>query len=184
MRSRSFAPLDPQAGEEEALASRRQLMMHAEKLAAELAEALDALHGEGTSGARLAAALRRIERQAPVAPQLLIPVAEALERVLSETNAARAKIEEAIALSAFEPKELERAEERLFALRALARKHRVAVDDLPAVARSARNGAGGARYQRGAGRRIGQGRGGRAQGLRDQRARLEQGKAAGGQAAR
>ncbi len=123
--------LDPQAGEEEALASRRQLMMHAEKLAAELSEALDALAGEGTSGARLAAALRRIERQAPVAPQLLIPVAEALERVLSETNAARAKIEEAIALSAFEPKDLERAEERLFALRALARKHRVAVDDLP-----------------------------------------------------
>ena len=56
--------LDPQAGEEEALAERRQLMMHAEKLAAELAEALDALAGEGTSGARLAAALRRIERQA------------------------------------------------------------------------------------------------------------------------
>jgi DNA repair protein RecN (Recombination protein N) len=123
--------LDPQVGEEEALASRRQLMMHAEKLAAELSEALDALAGEGTSGARLAAALRRIERQAPVAPQLLIPVAEALERVLSETNAARARIEEAIALSAFEPKDLERAEERLFALRALARKHRVAVDDLP-----------------------------------------------------
>ena len=123
--------LDPQPGEEEALASRRQLMMHAEKLAAELSEALDALAGEGTSGARLAAALRRIERQAPVAPQLLIPVAEALERVLSETNAARARIEEAIALSAFEPKDLERAEERLFALRALARKHRVAVDDLP-----------------------------------------------------
>jgi DNA repair protein RecN (Recombination protein N) len=51
--------------------------------------------------------------------------------VLIETETARAKIEEAIALSAFEPKDLERAEERLFALRALARKHRVAVDDLP-----------------------------------------------------
>ncbi len=123
--------LDPQPGEEESLAERRQLMMHAEKLAAELSEALDALAGEGTSGARLAAALRRIERQSPVAPHLLTPVAEALERVLTETDTARAKIEEAIALSAFEPKDLERAEERLFALRALARKHRVAVDDLP-----------------------------------------------------
>jgi DNA repair protein RecN (Recombination protein N) len=59
-------------------------------------------------------------------------VAEALERVLSETNAARAKIEEALAATAFEPQELEHAEERLFALRALARKHRVGVDDLPA----------------------------------------------------
>jgi DNA repair protein RecN (Recombination protein N) len=125
--------LDPQAGEEEALASRRQLMMHAEKLAAELAEALDALQGEGTSGARLAAALRRIERQASLAPAMLAPVAEALERVLAETEAARTKIEEAIAATSFEPKELERAEERLFALRALARKHKLAVDDLPGL---------------------------------------------------
>jgi DNA repair protein RecN (Recombination protein N) len=125
--------LDPQPDEEEALASRRQLMMNAEKLAAELAEALDALQGEGTSGARLAAALRRIERQATVAPGLLAPVAEALERVLTETNAARAKIEDALAATSFEPKEAERAEERLFALRALARKHRVTVDQLPAL---------------------------------------------------
>jgi DNA repair protein RecN (Recombination protein N) len=60
-------------------------------------------------------------------------VAEALERVLAETNAARAKIDEAGAAIAFEPSELERAEERLFALRTLARKHKVAVDDLPAL---------------------------------------------------
>jgi DNA repair protein RecN (Recombination protein N) len=124
--------LDPQAGEEEALASRRQLMMNAEKIAGELNEALDALQGEGTDGARLAAALRRIERQAGTGGALLASVAEALERVLAETDAARAKIEEALAATAFEPHELERAEERLFALRALARKHRVGVDDLPA----------------------------------------------------
>ena len=52
--------------------------------------------------------------------------------MLSETEAARAQIEEALAATDFEPHELERAEERLFALRALARKHRVGVDDLPA----------------------------------------------------
>ena len=125
--------LDPQAGEEDALASRRQLMMNAEKIAAELNEALDALQGEGTGGARLAAALRRIERQASVGGPVLTLVAEALERVLAETNTARARIEEALALTAFEPKDLERAEERLFALRALARKHKVVVDDLPVL---------------------------------------------------
>ena len=97
------------------------------------AEALDAFQGEGTGGARLAAALRRIERQAAIAGPVLIPVAEALERVLAETNIARAKIEEALGLTAFEPNELERAEERLFALRALARKHKLMVDDLPAL---------------------------------------------------
>ncbi|MBK5199162.1 MAG: DNA repair protein RecN [Methyloceanibacter sp.] len=125
--------LNPERGEEETLASRRQLMMHAEKIAAELNEALDALQGEGTDGARLAAALRRIERQAAVGGAVLALVVEALERVLAETNTARARIEEALALTAFEPKELERAEERLFALRALARKHKVMTDDLPAL---------------------------------------------------
>jgi len=125
--------LDPEQGEEEALAARRQLMMNAEKIAAELNEALDALQGEGTSGSRLAAALRRIDRQAPSAGPVLALVAEALERVLAETDTARARIEEALALTAFEPKELERAEERLFALRGLARKHKVMVDDLPAL---------------------------------------------------
>jgi DNA repair protein RecN (Recombination protein N) len=125
--------LNPQTGEEEGLASRRQLMMHAEKIAGELDEALDALQGEGTGSARLAAALRRIERQVGLTGGLLAPVAEALERVLAETEAARASIEQALAALAFEPKDLERAEERLFALRAAARKHKVAVDDLPAV---------------------------------------------------
>jgi DNA repair protein RecN (Recombination protein N) len=125
--------LDPQPGEEDALASRRQLMMHAEKIAAELAEALDALQGEGTDGARLAAALRRIERQAQLASGLLAPIAEALQRVIAETNAARAKVEEAMAQMAFEPRELESVEERLFGLRAAARKHKVLVDDLPAL---------------------------------------------------
>jgi DNA repair protein RecN (Recombination protein N) len=125
--------LDPKPGEEEALASRRQMMMHAEKIASELSEALDALQGEGTDGARLAAALRRIERQAQLARGLLAPIAEGLERVLAETEAARAKVEEALAETSFEPKELESVEERLFGLRAAARKHKVMVDDLPAL---------------------------------------------------
>jgi len=123
--------LDPQPGEEDALAAKRQLMMQGEKIAGELNEALDALQGEGTGGARLAAALRRIERQAGPVQQVLAPVAEALERVLAETNTARATIEQALAATAFEPEQLERAEERLFALRAAARKHKVSVDDLP-----------------------------------------------------
>ena len=125
--------LDPRPGEEQTLAARRQLMMQAEKLAVELNEALDALNGEGTASARIAAILRRIERQTGPEQALFAPVAEALERVLGETNAARARIEEALSQTAFAPEELERAEERLFALRALARKHKLQVDDLPAL---------------------------------------------------
>jgi len=125
--------LAPEHGEEEALAARRQLMMNAEKIAGELNEALDALQGEGTAGPRLAAALRRVERQAASSGAVLTLVAEALERVLAETETARARVEEALSLTAFEPIDLERAEERLFALRAVARKHRVQVDDLSAL---------------------------------------------------
>ncbi|MGD8354323.1 MAG: DNA repair protein RecN [Methyloceanibacter sp.] len=129
--------LSPEPGEEEALSSRRQLMMSAEKIASELNEALDALQGEGTTGARLASALRRIERQATAAgagsASPFVAVADALERVLSETESAREKIEETLSAMAFEPGDLERTEERLFALRALARKHRVQVDALPAL---------------------------------------------------
>jgi DNA repair protein RecN (Recombination protein N) len=125
--------LDAKPGEEESLAARRQLMMQAEKLAEELREALDALQGSGTAEARMAAALRRIERQAGPAQELLRPVAEALERVLAETDAARTTIETALSSTDFAPAELEQAEERLFALRALARKHMVSVDGLPAL---------------------------------------------------
>lgn len=125
--------LEPEAGEEEALAERRQLMMNAEKIASELDEALDALQGEGTASARIASALRRIERQPEAAAALLAPAAEALERVLLETEQARSTIEYLLTEIAFEPEELERTEARLFSLRALARKHKVAVDDLPAL---------------------------------------------------
>lgn len=57
----------------------------------------------------------------------------ALERVLNETNDALERLDQALADTNFEPKELEEAEERLFALRALARKHKVSVADLPAL---------------------------------------------------
>ena len=123
--------LDPKSDEEEALAQRRQLMMHAEKIAGDLEEARDALAGDGTAHARIGAVLRKLERQEPETVKVLGPVAEALERVLSETNDARERVEQAISDTQFEPSALEEAEERLFALRALARKHTIAVSGLP-----------------------------------------------------
>ena len=126
--------LDPKEDEEAALAERRQIMMHAEKIADDLTEALDALGGEGTSLARLGAALRKLERQSDKASALLEPVVAALARVLDETNESRDALESALRATAFEPTELERAEERLFALRAISRKHNVAIAELPGLA--------------------------------------------------
>jgi len=127
--------LDPRQDEEAALAERRQIMMHAEKIADDLTEALDALGGEGTNLARLGAALRKLERQSDKASALLEPVVAALGRVLDETNEAREALEAGLRATAFEPSELERAEERLFALRAISRKHNVAITELPGLAK-------------------------------------------------
>ena len=125
--------LDPKPDEEETLAERRQLMMHAEKIAADLDEAKAALLGDGTAHARLSAALRKLERLPPETAKLLAPVTKALERVVIETNEARDQVERAIAAADYSPEELEKAEDRLFALRALARKHNTPVEGLAAL---------------------------------------------------
>jgi DNA repair protein RecN (Recombination protein N) len=123
--------LAPEKDEEEALANRRQLMMNAEQFAAILAEAREALSADGTLDARLNAALRKVERRRSQAMGTLDELCAALERVLTELGEAQSAVGEAEERFFFDPKELEKAEERLFALRAAARKHRVQVSELP-----------------------------------------------------
>ena len=60
----------------------------------------------------------------------LIRPSRALDRALSEAIEAQALLDRALADADLDPRQLEHVEERLFALRALARKHGVAVDDL------------------------------------------------------
>jgi DNA repair protein RecN (Recombination protein N) len=134
--SHSLEELDglaPEAGEEDRLAERRHLMMEAEKIAAELAEALESVGGRGSPAPVIASALRRLERRADQFPDLLGPVVTALDQALGALEEARSAAEAAMRGAAFDPNELETAEERLFALRAAARKHQVSVDDLPAL---------------------------------------------------
>jgi DNA repair protein RecN (Recombination protein N) len=123
--------LAPQTDEEEALAQARQLMMNAEQFAGAVAEARDALSGDGTLDGRLNAALRKLERRRAQAVGKLDPLCAALDRVIQEMAEAQRAVNEAEASFSCDPKELEKAEERLFALRALARKHRVQVGELP-----------------------------------------------------
>lgn len=125
--------LDPQGDEEHVLAERRQLMMQAEKVAGDLKDALDVFDGNGSFIARLSAVLRKLERRLEQAPDILADPVAALDKALSEADATREALERAIAESAFDPRELEQAEERLFALRAAARKHAVQVFELPGV---------------------------------------------------
>ena len=130
-RLHELGELDPRQGEEEELAQRRHALQNREKVVGTLSEALAAVAGEGGALARLGAAERRLERSAGLAPELLEPAAAALGRALIEAAEAEAVLETALRDMEGERGTLEAVEERLFALREVARKHRVAVDALP-----------------------------------------------------
>ncbi|RKF14812.1 DNA repair protein RecN [Roseovarius spongiae] len=121
--------LDPQPGEEAALDSRRRLMQGAEKMRGDVDRARQAVGPDGAEGAA-ADALRWLEGAAgEVGERLEAPLA-ALARALVELDEAGRGIEDCLEALSFDPLELEAAEERLFAIRGLARKHGVAPDEL------------------------------------------------------
>ncbi len=126
--------LAPQAGEETALAARRTSMMQAEKVADDLREAHETVAGNQSPVEAFGAAIRRLERRAAQAPALLDPAVKALDAAMTAIEEARAHLESALRAADHDPQELERIEERLFALRAAARKYNSAVDDLAALA--------------------------------------------------
>ncbi len=126
--------LAPQSGEETALAERRTGMMQAEKVAEDLRDAHDVITGANSSLPALAAVIRRLERRSSQAPSLVEPAVKALDTALMALEETRGHLEAALRTADFDPAELERIEERLFALRAAGRKYNVPVDELAALA--------------------------------------------------
>ncbi|GLK82261.1 DNA repair protein RecN [Ancylobacter defluvii] len=129
-----LAALGAEVGEEERLATRRSEMMRYQKIAADLGEAHEAVGGHGSPVPALAAAVRRLERRAGEAEALVRPAVEAIDEALGALELARTLLEAALSAADFDPRELERIEERLFALRAAGRKYSCRVDDLPQTA--------------------------------------------------
>jgi len=125
--------LAPQSGEETALADRRAAMMQAEKSAEDLRATLDTVTGPQSPVPPLATAVRRLERRAVQAPALVEPVVKAIDAALTALDEARTHLEHALRVADYDPGELERIEERLFALRAAGRKYNVPVDNLAAL---------------------------------------------------
>ena len=126
--------LSVQPDEEEALAARRQAMMQGEKVAADIREAREHLAGEASVLPVLLSVSRRLQRRMPQAPGLIEPSVKALDAAIEALDAAARAVEAAIEASLVDPLELERCEERLFALRAMSRKYGVGVADLPRAA--------------------------------------------------
>ncbi|MFY9895762.1 MAG: DNA repair protein RecN [Xanthobacteraceae bacterium] len=127
--------LAPETGEETALAERRAAMMQAEKVAEDLRATHEVISGPQSPLPPLATAVRRLERRAVQAPVLIGPIVKALDAALSALDEARTHVEQALGVAQYDPPELERIEERLFALRAAGRKYNVAIDELAALTR-------------------------------------------------
>jgi len=134
--------LDPREGEEADLAGERAILGAAEKALADLDDARQSI-GADTLSNRLASAYRAVERarqravqagadEGNAVVQRLGKAAECVDRTLTEAQEAIDALDEAARAFDFEPGRLDRAEERLFALRAMARKLGIAVELLPA----------------------------------------------------
>ena len=122
--------LAPRADDEEKLAEERQLLRAGTALGEAVTQALAELEQGRGAVTALATAHRLIERNAEKAQGRLDTAKAGLERALSEATEAQAQLEIARDALEFDPKKLEKIEERLFALRAAARKHNVIVADL------------------------------------------------------
>lgn len=126
--------LAPKADDEETLAAERQLMRAGSALGEAVAQALGELEQGRGAVAALRSAHRHVERHADKAAGRLDAAVSALDRALSEATEAQAQLEAARDALEFDPSRLEKIEERLFALRAAARKHHVTVPELAALA--------------------------------------------------
>lgn len=128
-----LSKLNPVAGEEEELAERRQQLQQAEKAASDVVEIDEMLNGPNAPTPALASLMRRLMRKIDGGAELFQPIVDALDASLTTLDRTSDALEELKREMAFDPAELEDVEERLFALRAAARKHQTDCDGLADV---------------------------------------------------
>lgn len=128
-----LSKLNPVAGEEDELAERRQQLQQAEKAASDVVEIDEILNGSNAPTPALASLMRRLMRKIDGGAELFQPIVDALDASLTTLDRTSEALEELKREMAFDPAELEDVEERLFALRAAARKHQTDCDGLAEV---------------------------------------------------
>jgi len=126
----------PEPGEETKLAESRATLMNREKLVAALEQARAEVGGNGAVDDTLRKAQAHLERAGDEGRRFFAPIIEALERAAAEASEAARALRSAGVSIEDEAGDLEEIEERLFALRDLARKHRTTVEHLPEMQRS------------------------------------------------
>jgi len=143
--SAELADFAPEAGEEEKLADQRALMMNAARIAEDLSAASEALSGERGAEAGLASALKKLSRLQEEARKRVAGAESALEQAYALTEEARRELDSLLANLDSDTSNLEKKEERLFALRTLARKYACTPDELPFAQKRRSCGSVGAR---------------------------------------
>ncbi|MDB5733507.1 MAG: recN [Alphaproteobacteria bacterium] len=128
-----LSDFDPQPGEEAKLAGERALMQNASRIAEDVSSALESLSGERGAETGLAQALKKLSRMNEEARKIAAPAEVALEQAYALAEEARRELDSLLSRLDTDTNALEKAEERLFALRALARKYGVLPDALPGV---------------------------------------------------
>ncbi len=130
---KELSAFDPKPGEEESLAGERALMMNAARIAEDLNAAVESLGGEKGAEPSLAAALKKLSRLPEEARSRVSAASAALEQAFTQTEEARRDLDALLSSLDTDSAQLERKEERLFELRALARKYTTTPDGLAAV---------------------------------------------------
>ncbi|NCO20908.1 MAG: DNA repair protein RecN [Rhodobacterales bacterium] len=125
--------LSPEPGEEAALDAERRRMQGAERIREGILNAVRALGADGAEG-QMTDAARWLDAAAAQAEGMLDAPLESLTRAMNELAEAEQGVIACLDALEFDPHALEATEERLFAIRALARKHGVLADDLSALA--------------------------------------------------
>lgn len=120
-------------GEEEELAERRTRMMQAEKSMGSVQDVLELLQGAQPIVQQLRTAQGQLIRTGEKAGGLFDPAVESLEKAQVEVDNAAELLERFLNESDYNPQELERIEERLFALKAASRKFQRTAEELPAL---------------------------------------------------
>jgi DNA repair protein RecN (Recombination protein N) len=128
-----LADFAPEDGEEERLAGERALLMNAARIGEDVSSALESLAGERGAETGLAQALKKLSRMNEPARKAAQAAETALEQAYALAEEARRELDSLLSRLDTDTGSLERKEERLFALRALARKYGVTPDQLPAT---------------------------------------------------
>ena len=130
--ARELEELSPMAGEDAELDNRRSVLKLFSRFQENLAKAESATGSEGADG-MINEALRWLESASPIDEERIGRIVGSLDRALSELSEAQRLLDDIRRGIDYEPLEIEQVEERLFAIRALARKHSVHPDELGEV---------------------------------------------------